>query len=102
MNKALFRYKLRNLVIKLTPFYRIPVGEPHPYFPKTVLHFFLLNEEQIDELAAYYSQSIPDDFTKMYPTTMNWDQATFATMRCEERVSAKRRELGRFIGLSGY
>lgn len=100
VNMSLFKYKLQNLATRIVPFYRIPDGLPHPYFPRTILHFWLLNEEQLNEIAAYYSQAVPDEFTYMYPTIMKWDQATFAEMGEYERLSIKRQQLGRFIGLS--
>lgn len=100
VNINLFKYKLQNLATRIVPFYRISDGLPHPYFPRIVLHFWLLNEEQLDEIAIYYSQAVPDELPHMYPTIMNWDQVAFARMGEYERLLIKRQELGRFIRFS--
>lgn len=94
-----FQHKLEIMNLKLSPIYPLPIGPPHPRFPKTILHFWLLSEAEIDDMAHYYSQSEPDGYTLMYPHPMNWDEHTFKRMDDSMRLFFKKRELGLFIGL---
>jgi hypothetical protein len=77
----------------------MPTGPPHPCFPKTILHFWLLSESEINSIAQYYSQTEPDEYTLTYPHPMLWDHQAFSQMSTTERICAKRRELALFIGL---
>lgn len=65
--------ELKLLNSKLCPLYPQPCGPPHPKFPKTILHWLLLTEDELDDLAHYYSQSTPNAFTASYPAPMGWD-----------------------------
>lgn len=94
-----FYYKIGIMQLELSAIYPLPAGPPHPRFPKTILHFWLLNEAEINDMARYYSQSEPDQYTLMYPHPMNWDEQAFKRMDDFTRLFLKRRELGLFIGL---
>lgn len=96
---AEFRAKIQNLGTRLLPIYRMPAGPPHLQFPKTILQFWLLHESDLDEIALYYSQAKPDEYTSMYPHPMLWNNQDFSRMSTTERICAKRRELALFIGL---
>jgi len=73
------------------------------------LHYHLLTEDQLDSIAIYYHQNMraisPTIWTYGYPTNMNWDSEFLAHLAAERgmetRVRAKRRKVGRFIGLRG-
>jgi hypothetical protein len=69
---------LELLSTKLHPLYPQPTGPPHPKFPKTILHWLLLTEDELDSIAHYYSQSTPDVFTNTYPAPMGWDKEFLA------------------------
>jgi hypothetical protein len=36
--------------------------------------FHLLTEEELDNIASYYHQATPSEYTHQYPATMNWDK----------------------------
>ncbi|KAL9093849.1 MAG: hypothetical protein Q9165_003772 [Trypethelium subeluteriae] len=99
--------KINQLRLNLAPIVLMPSGPAHPDYPKTILHFFLLTEEQLDSIAHYYHQSTPTIWTNSYPAPMNWDAAFFArqagtgVLSDEKRVEIKRRKLGKFIGIRG-
>ena len=104
-NPALAK-KIQSLQLKIAPMVPMPDGgRPHSSYPKTILHFWLLTEAQLDSIAHYYHQSTPGAYTNSYPATMNWDSAFFARLAATERLSSeqriamKRRKLGKFIGL---
>lgn len=56
-------------------------------------------------MAAHYSQTTTtrNEWTDQYPCVMGWDADFFAdpSLSDEQRVSIKRRKLGKFIGLQG-
>jgi hypothetical protein len=52
----------------------LPTGPPHPAFPKTLLAFHLLTEDELDSIAHHYHQSTPGPWTQHYPALMNWDK----------------------------
>jgi hypothetical protein len=102
-----FKKKIEKLKLTLAPLVPLPNGPPHSSYPKTVLHFWLLTEEQLDKLAHYYHQSTPCQYTNEYPANMNWDTSFFVRasrigrLSEERRIAIKRRKLGKFIGLVG-
>lgn len=59
---------------KLHPLYPQPGGPPHPKFPKTIMHWLLLTEDELDSIAQYYGQTTPNTFTNTYPAPMGWDK----------------------------
>ena len=105
-NPALAK-KIEQLQLTIRPFYHIPTcAPPIPDFPKTILHFHLLTEQQLDVIAHYYDQSTPTEHTFWYPAPMNWDKAFFdrlpsTTEGDAMRLGVKRRKVGKFIGLRG-
>lgn len=66
--------KIATLQLTLAPLVPLPRGPPHPAFPKTLLAFHLLTEDELDSIAHYYHQSTPGPWTLRYPTSMNWDK----------------------------
>lgn len=66
--------KIATLQLKLAPLVPLPCGPPHPDFPRTLMAFHLLTEDQLDSIAHYYHQSTPGPWTQHYPATMNWDK----------------------------
>ncbi|QIW95432.1 hypothetical protein AMS68_000950 [Peltaster fructicola] len=90
-NPALTR-KIATLQLTLAPFVPLPAGVPHPAFPKTLLAFHLLTEDELDSLAHYYHQSTPGPWTHQYPATMNWDKDFLARPSAESiNMSTTRR-----------
>ncbi|KAK8175445.1 hypothetical protein IWX90DRAFT_411989 [Phyllosticta citrichinensis] len=98
-----FAQKVDKLKLRLCPLYPMPCGPPHPDFPKSLLHFWLLNEEQLDNIAAYYHQTTANQWTELYPCPMHWDVEFLAdpALSPEDRLAIKRRKIGKFIGLRG-
>ncbi|MCJ1380372.1 hypothetical protein MMC17_003475 [Xylographa soralifera] len=86
---------LTHLRLPLAPLLSITTGAPHPAFPPTLLHFHLLTEAQLDELAHYYHQRTPSQSSFLYPAPVvgRWDRAA--------DIERKRRWWGRFVGLRG-
>ncbi|THW77374.1 hypothetical protein D6D19_02304 [Aureobasidium pullulans] len=66
--------RIAHLKLRLAPLVPLPTGSPHPDFPKTLLDYHLLTEEQLDGIASYYHQSTPSIWTHQYPACMNWDK----------------------------
>lgn len=91
-NPAL-RAKIAQMALPLAPLVRLTTGEVHPYYPSTLLNFWLLTSEQLDELAQFYHQRTPSVWSSQYPCPVTWGNG----LTLEE----KRRKIGRFIGLSG-
>lgn len=79
-NSALAR-KISTLQLRLAPLVPLPSGPPHPAFPKTLMAFHLLTEDELDSIAHYYHQSTPGPWTNHYPATMNWDKEFFAKQK---------------------
>lgn len=96
--------------LTIAPIVHVQTGEPGPDFPSTMLNLFLLTEEQLDQLAHFYSQSTPDIFTHQYPQTMDWSLPFLAKdeslpenckLNTLERVKVKMRMFARFVGMRG-
>jgi hypothetical protein len=85
--------KLSQMALPLAPLVRLTTGEVHPDFPNTLLNFWLLTSDQLDELAHFYHQRTPSIWSAHYPCPVVWGR----NLTLEE----KRRKFGRFIGLSG-
>ncbi|KAK4498772.1 hypothetical protein PRZ48_009282 [Zasmidium cellare] len=89
--------KIETLQLRLAPLVPLPTGPPHPAFPKTLMAFHLLTEDELDSIAHYYHQSTPGPWTQHYPANMNWDKdflakpkpsATPTTRRHSRQLSA--------------
>ncbi|KAK5134639.1 hypothetical protein LTR08_006295 [Meristemomyces frigidus] len=76
-NKTLTQ-KIATLQLKLAPLVPLPSGPPHPSFPKTLMAFHLLTEDELDSIATYYHQSTPGPWSNHYPASMNWDKEFLA------------------------
>ncbi|OQO00419.1 hypothetical protein B0A48_13768 [Cryoendolithus antarcticus] len=70
--------KIATLQLQLAPLVPLPSGPPHPAFPKTLLTFQLLTEDELDSIAHHYHQSTPGPWTMHYPAVMNWDKKFLA------------------------
>ncbi|KAK6954405.1 hypothetical protein Daesc_004372 [Daldinia eschscholtzii] len=90
---AAFREKLRQMALPLAPLVQLTTGEIHQSFPLTLLKFWLLTDAELEELAHFYHQRTPCQWTFHYPCPIAWS----SDMPLEE----KRRRIGRFIGLRG-
>ncbi|KAK4565384.1 hypothetical protein LTR86_004001 [Recurvomyces mirabilis] len=66
--------KIATLQLTLAPLVPLPSGPPHPAFPKTLMAFHLLTEDELDSIAHHYHQSTPGPWTQHYPAKMNWDK----------------------------
>jgi hypothetical protein len=102
--------KISQMRLTIAPIVHVQTGLPGPHFPPMMLQLFLLTEKQLDQLAHYYSQSTPDEFTYQYPQNMDWakpflDHDTSLPENCKlselERVKVKMRMFARFIGMRG-
>lgn len=88
-----FHEKIAQMALPLAPLVRITSGEVHPAFPSTLLSFWCLTSEQLDELAHFYHQRTPSVWSAQYPCPVMWGPG----LSLEE----KRRKWGRFMGLRG-
>ncbi|KAJ4416371.1 hypothetical protein N0V82_006808 [Gnomoniopsis sp. IMI 355080] len=91
-NKALDK-KIQQMALPLAPLVQLTSGHVHPAFPSTLLNFWLLTDEQLDELAQFYHQRSPCQWTRHYPCPISWAEGL--------TVEEKRRKIGKFIGLRG-
>jgi hypothetical protein len=91
--KLALKAKIVDMRLPLAPLVSITSGEVHPYFPVTLLNFWVLTSEQFDELAHFYHQRTPSAWSRMYPCPVLWGQNL--------TLKEKRRKIGRFIGLRG-
>jgi hypothetical protein len=73
-NNAALTKKIATLQLELAPLVPLPTGPPHPAFPKTLLAFHLLTEDELDSISHHYHQSTPGPWTQHYPALMNWDK----------------------------
>lgn len=93
-NNALLSKKIATLQLELAPLVPLPEGPPHPAFPKTLLAFHLLTEDELDSIAHHYHQSTPGPWTQHYPALMNWDKEFLAKPRETASKGKKKREDG--------
>lgn len=89
-NSALAK-KIATLQLRLAPLVPLPSGPPHPAFPKTLMAFHLLTENELDSIAHYYHQSTPGPWSNHYPAPMNWDKDFLARPTEEETAATLRR-----------
>jgi len=92
VNPAL-QTKLSQMRLTLAPLVQLTSGQVHPAFPHTLLNFWLLTDEELEELASFYHQRTPCMWTERYPCPISWPEGL--------GIEAKRRKIGRFIGLRG-
>lgn len=85
--------KLRQMALPLAPLVQLTSGQVHPAFPTTLLNFWLLTDEQLDEIAHFYHQRTPCQWTRHYPCPITWSEGL--------SIEEKRRKIGKFIGLKG-
>lgn len=85
--------KLRQMALPLAPLVQLTSGQVHPAFPTTLLNFWLLTDEQLDEIAHFYHQRTPCQWTRHYPCPITWSEGL--------TIEEKRRKIGKFIGLRG-
>jgi len=85
--------KIAQMQLRLAPLVRVTTGDVHPVYPSTMLNFWLLTSKELDELAHFYHQRTPCQWTRSYPCPVGWGSG----LTLEE----KRRKMGRFIGLRG-
>ncbi|KAH9902264.1 hypothetical protein F4778DRAFT_117086 [Xylariomycetidae sp. FL2044] len=90
---AAFLEKLRYMALPLNPLVQLETSHIHPAFPRTLLHFYLLTDDQLEELAHFYHQRTPCHLTRFYPCPITWSS--------DLPLHVKRRKIGRFIGLRG-
>ncbi|KAL8407775.1 hypothetical protein RB594_006561 [Gaeumannomyces avenae] len=86
-------HKLEQMALRVMPLFQITTGHVHPAFPKTLLQFWLLTDDQLESLAHFYHQRTPSVWTCQYPCPVRWGPR----LTLEE----KRRKMGRFIGIGG-
>ena len=79
--------KIANLQLHLHPLVPLPQGEAHPAFPRTLLAYHLLTEEELDDIAHHYHQSTPSFWTNQYPANMNWDKEWLNASKQRRRSS---------------
>lgn len=85
--------KIAQMALPLAPLVQLTSGTAHPVFPATLLNFWLLTNDQLDELALFYHQRWPCEYTQHYPCPITWDD--------DLTLEEKRRKIGKFIGLRG-
>ncbi|KAH7033967.1 hypothetical protein B0J12DRAFT_582444 [Macrophomina phaseolina] len=95
----IFALMIQSLCRRIHPLLEVRTGDAHTKFPRTMLHYYLLTEKQLDSIAAYYSQAARDEYSGSYPRPIDWNNEALAHMDDEERVSTKRRPVGQFIGV---
>ncbi|SPO00852.1 uncharacterized protein DNG_03600 [Cephalotrichum gorgonifer] len=88
-----WRQKVKQLALPLAPLVQITTGHVHPAFPKYLLNFWLLTDDELDSLFEFYHQKGRNPYKVEYPEPVDWDE-NLDTME-------KRRRFGRFIGLRG-
>ena len=88
-NKTLTQ-KIATLQLELAPLIPLPDGPPHPAFPKTLMAFHLLTEDELDSIAGYYHQRTPGPWTNHYPASMNWDKDFLAKVTAVSPTTGRR------------
>jgi len=112
-NNPTLQEKIEQLRFPILPIYQLPCNDPHPKYPKSLLEFWLLSEDDCDSIARYYHQLSPtSQWHNLYPSNMNWDcdflakpdpqtmdeEDMQACLNEEDRVWLKKRMVGKFIG----
>ncbi|KAJ6103306.1 hypothetical protein N7486_005733 [Penicillium sp. IBT 16267x] len=86
---------------KLHPLVSCTTAQIPPDFPRTMLSYHLLTNDQLDNLARYFHQTSPPvSETYMYPAPIQKPWVGTA-METDVDLETKRRHFGRFIGLRG-
>lgn len=88
-----FKARVDRLRLPLAPLVEVVDCKIHPAFPKSVLHYYLLTDQELEDLAHFYHQRTPSYWTAQYHFPMRW--------RAGLTTNEKRRKFGRFIGLRG-
>jgi hypothetical protein len=88
-----FQAKLKQMALPLAPLVHLTTGRVHPAFPMTMLNFWLLTDDQLEDLAHFYHQRTPCEESQHYPCPITWHS--------DLPLENKRRKMGRFIGLRG-
>ncbi|KAL6410004.1 hypothetical protein AUP68_06412 [Ilyonectria robusta] len=84
--------KLEQMALPLAPLVEVQFGTVHPAFPRTVLVFWLLTNEQLESLAEFYHQRTPNEFANFYPHPIRgWNPGM--------TIGEKQRKIGEFIGI---
>jgi len=63
----LHKRRFAHLLRPLCPLLSIETGLAHPDFPRTLLHYHLLTDSQLDDLAHFYHQRTPGWYSMGYP-----------------------------------
>lgn len=84
--------KLEQMALPLAPLVELQHGTVHPAFPRTLLLFWLLTNEQLDSLVEFYHQKKPNEFTNLYPHPIRGWNPNMA-------IGEKQRKVGEFIGI---
>jgi hypothetical protein len=85
--------RIQQLALPLAPLVQLTSGQAHPAFPATILHYYLLTDAELEDLAHFYHQRTPCTWTAHYPKPMNWRDGL--------TIEEKRRKWARFMGLRG-
>jgi hypothetical protein len=85
--------KISQLALPLAPLVQLTSGRVHPSFPPTLLHYHLLTDAELDDLAHFYHQRTPCALTAQYPKPVDWKAGL--------TVGEKKRKWGWFMGLRG-
>ena len=82
------------MTLPLRPLVQFDTGHTHPAFPRSMLQFLLLTDDQLESLASFYHQRTPSELHYCYPCPISWPRNGLT-------VEDKRRKFGKFIGLRG-
>lgn len=86
---AIFERRLAHLQSPLRPLVSITTLQPHPSFPRTILHYHLLTSAQLDDLARHYHQSSPQKTSWAYPVTVapRWNTPVSKSQSLERQAA---------------
>ena len=124
--RSLSHRRFTHLLRPLAPLLSIETGRPHPRFPATLLQFHLLSNKEVEDLAHFYHQDTPSQYSLQYPMPVvaRWhapaeevdDEVQEQVVEIRRRLgyavdhfamestallAGKRRRFGRFMGLQG-
>ncbi len=88
-----FRKKLHEMRGPLAPLVPISTSVSHPAFSNTILQFWPLTEEELDEMAEFYHPAADHRYSNWHPKRIKW--------RPLDDLKTRRRRWGQFIGLRG-